>query len=88
MPEARLLCVGDMHLGRRPSRLPLGAPDTNIVFAAFAGRPASELVAALERNQVRAIATGPATIRFVTHHDVGDEGVDAALAALEGALAA
>ncbi|MCB9916118.1 MAG: metallophosphoesterase [Planctomycetes bacterium] len=27
MPEARLLCVGDMHLGRRPSRLPLGAPD-------------------------------------------------------------
>ena len=68
--------------------LPLGAPDTNIVFATFAGRPASELVAALERNQVRAIATGPATIRFVTHHGVGDEGVDAALAALESALAA
>ncbi len=26
MNEARILCVGDMHLGRRPSRLPEGAP--------------------------------------------------------------
>lgn len=68
--------------------LPGGPPDTNIVFARFVGRDAAALVQAFAREQVSAFATGPETIRYVTHHDVDDASVDAALAAAKGALAA
>ncbi len=65
--------------------LPLGAPETNIVFVRVP-RPAAPIVAALEAQGVRALATGPEDLRFVTHRDVGDADVERAVAALAAAL--
>jgi threonine aldolase len=53
--------------------------ETNIVIVRLAGAAAAQ--AALEAEGVRAIAIGPAELRFVTHRDVGDAEVDRAVRA-------
>ncbi len=54
---------------------------TNIVFAALEGdRPASALLAHLQAQGV--LATGLIGLRFVTHLDVDDEGIERTLAAV------
>lgn len=63
-----------------------GAPDTNIVFARFPV-DARELQTTLLASEVAAIATAPDVIRFVTHYDVDDASIDAALEATTAALA-
>ncbi len=57
---------------------------TNMVYLQVADAPA--LVARLEDEGVRCNALGPRTIRLVTHHHIGDEDVEAALAAFERVL--
>jgi threonine aldolase len=66
--------------------LPLGPPETNILFVEVQGRPAREVAKALEQQGVLAIATGSSRLRFVTHYDVGPKEVDRARIALEAAL--
>lgn len=64
-----------------------GPVETNIVFVRVAGRTALEVRDGLVRRGVLASATGPETLRFVTHLDVGDADVERALAALRAELA-
>ena len=64
-----------------------GMPDTNIVFVRFP-TDAPRLQETLRDAGVAAIATGPDVIRFVTHYDVDDGSVGAALEAITAALAA
>jgi threonine aldolase len=47
--------------------------ETNIVIATLRGAEPQDLLAALERAGVRALAVGPGRVRFVLHRDVGDE---------------
>jgi threonine aldolase len=56
---------------------------TNIVT--FVHPDPGKLLAYLEREGVLAHAISPDTVRFVTHHDLDDEGVDRARAALAAA---
>jgi threonine aldolase len=56
---------------------------TNIVI--FLHPEPGKLLAYLERERVLAHAIAPDTVRFVTHHDLDDEDVDRARAALAGA---
>jgi len=56
---------------------------TNIVT--FVHPEPSKLLAYFERNGVLAHAIAPDTVRFVTHHDVDDEGIEHVLATLAGA---
>jgi threonine aldolase len=56
---------------------------TNIV--AFTHAEPEKLLAHLEGHGVLAHAIAPETVRFVTHHDVDDDGVTRAVAALEDA---
>ena len=56
---------------------------TNIVT--FAHPEPDKLLAHLEGHGVLAHAIAPETMRFVTHHDVDDEGIERALAALADA---
>lgn len=56
---------------------------TNIVT--FTHRSADKLLAHLEDRGVLAHAIAPDTMRFVTHHDVDDDGIDRAIAALASA---
>ncbi|MDJ0522559.1 MAG: GntG family PLP-dependent aldolase [Planctomycetota bacterium] len=65
--------------------LPYGLPETNIVFVRAVGRDANALVSALERAGVLTFATGPDTLRFVTHYDVNDHHVDRCLEAFNAA---
>lgn len=68
-------------LGALPGvTLPLGLPETNILFVRWPGRDGAALAATFAAAGVRAMATGgPSTLRFVTHFDVGDDAVAAAL---------
>ena len=50
------------------------------------GRDAGRIAEALQRAGVLTIATGPDTLRFVTHYDVGDDEVDRAIEAFGAAL--
>ncbi len=61
--------------------LPHGPVETNIVIVEAEGRSAAPIVTALAARGVRAVAAGPSSLRFVTHLDVDDADVDAAVAA-------
>jgi threonine aldolase len=81
--RARRLAEGLAELpgvGIDPARV-----DTNIVIAEVAD-PAA-LCAALEREGVLAGPADPHRVRFVTHLDVDDAGIDGALAAMRRVLA-
>ncbi len=61
---------------------------TNIAFVEVTGgRAASAVEAALARHGVRVHATGPTTLRFVTHRDLDDADIEAALVRTRAALA-
>jgi len=66
----------------------LGRVQTNIVHVATAPGRALDWVAAFAAEQVAIIEMDDATLRFVTHHDVGDGDIDRALAAAPRAAAA
>ena len=70
--------------------LPMGMPETNIVFFDVAGTgPGADAVAAAARAQgVEIGAFGPRTIRAVTHLDVSAADIDKALGVLADVLAA
>jgi len=85
--NARLLAHG---LSGLPGiRIDPTTVQTNIVIfdVSGTGRPAAELVTALEKRQVRAGAVGASAIRFVTHRDVTREQCEQAVAALAQELA-
>ena len=63
-------------------RVDLGSVQTNIVHAGTAPGAAAAWVRGLGERGVKIIDMGPSTIRFVTHCDVGDGDVDAALRAV------
>lgn len=68
-------------LGERLTGLPgfevnLAELQTNMVFATVADAPG--LVAALEREGVRAGSVAPDRIRFVTHHQISDGEIEMA----------
>lgn len=65
---------------------PYGPPQTNIVFVTVAGQDAAAIAASLQAADVLAIATGPETLRFVTHYDVDDSCVERAVAAFLAAV--
>lgn len=84
--RARRLAEG---LCRLPGlELPFGLPETNIVFVRVPGRDAQALKAALVLQGVLVGATGPDTLRLLTHLDVDDAGVARVLAAFQRVLAA
>jgi threonine aldolase len=66
----------------------LGSVQTNMVFAGTRGTgvPAAELVERLAARGVLCLDEGPWVVRFVTHLDVDDEGLDAAIAGIRGVL--
>jgi threonine aldolase len=82
--RARALAAG--FTGFDGVSLPYGPVETNIVFVRAEGRDASRIAAALGEAGVLTIATGPDTLRFVTHYDVGDEDVARAVQAFGDAL--
>ncbi len=86
--HARARTLADSFARMPGVDLPHGLPDTNIVFVRCAGRDAATLVEALATRAVLAVASGASTLRFVTHHDVGDDSVGAAIDALHEILAA
>jgi threonine aldolase len=63
---------------------------TNMVFAGTRGTgvPAAELVERLAAQGVLCLDESPWSVRFVTHLDVGDEGVDRAIAGVTRVLGA
>ena len=63
----------------RDVTFPYGPPQTNIVFVTAEGRDAAVIATALADADVLAIPTGPDTLRFVTHADVGDTEVERAV---------
>jgi threonine aldolase len=65
-----------------------GAIRTNIVYFQVdrQGLSAADLVAALNREEVRMLPTGPRTIRAVTHYEVGAGDIDRALKAVAQAM--
>ncbi len=65
--------------------LTVETPQTNIVFADLAGDRAATLMPFLKSRGV--LATGLYKLRFVTHLDVSDDGVDRAIAAVREHLA-
>ena len=80
--HARARQLADGFVALPGLSLPLGLPDTNIVFVRAAGHDAARLADTLRDRGVLAIATGPETLRFVTHFDVDETGVSAALEAV------
>ena len=59
-----------------------GRVETNILFAKWRGKgTAAEAAARLKERGVLAMATGPDTLRFLTHADVDDQDADRLLAA-------
>jgi threonine aldolase len=67
----------------------LGSVQTNMVFAGTRGTgvPAADLVQRLAANGVLCLDEAPWSVRFVTHLDVDDEDIEAAVAGVRGALA-
>lgn len=70
--------------------LPMGRPETNILFfdVAGTGRSAEAVVAAARAQGVEIGAFGPTTIRAVTHLDVSAADIDAAVGVIGSVLAA
>jgi threonine aldolase len=68
----------------------LGSVQTNMVFARTRGTgvPAAELVGRLAAEGVLCLDESPWSVRFVTHLDVDDDDVEAAVAAATKALGA
>jgi len=64
-----------------------GEVETNMVRVRVSMRPAVEVVAALRSLGVLCNATGPDTLRLVTHHDVPKEACERALPAFQRAVA-
>ena len=66
----------------------LASVQTNMAYVDFGGtgRDGAAWEHLLAAAGVLANATGPTTLRFVTHLQVGDDGVDAAVAAVKAAL--
>jgi threonine aldolase len=85
--NARRLADG---IARVPGAQVLFPVDTNMVFASFAGLPASEAVARLRAAGVLCNAEGtrPDAVRFVTHLDVSAGEVDEAARRIASAVAA
>jgi threonine aldolase len=75
-------------LGALPGASVLFPVETNLVFVAFAGRSATELVARLAREGVLANAEGSRadTLRLVTHLDVARADVEEAARRVERVL--
>ena len=66
-----------------------GSPYTNMVFVHVSEESkfsSSELVAQLKRNGILVNESGKNELRFVTHHDVGDDAVKACLKVLHALL--
>lgn len=84
--HARAARLAEGFLGHDGVSLPYGPVETNIVFVRVEGRDAGRIAETLGAAGVLTIATGPDTLRFVTHYDVGDEDVDRALEAFSSAL--
>jgi threonine aldolase len=61
--------------------------ETNIVLAGFDTPRADAFVAACEERGLLILALDRKTVRFVTHLDVDDAGIDRALAAVRSVLA-
>jgi threonine aldolase len=84
--RARRLAAG--LLGNPGVTRPFGEAETNIVLVQVAGRDAAELARRLAARGVRASTAGPDRLRFVTHFDVDDAGVQLAIEAFAAALSA
>ncbi len=84
--HVRATRLGDGFLEAADVELTYGPPETNIVFVRAVGRDAAALVTTLEQAGVLTFATGPETLRFVTHYDVDDICVERALEAFHAAL--
>lgn len=77
--RARTLAEG---LARLPGlRVDLAAVETNLVFVEVTGFEPQALVDHLRARSVLAAKSGPSRLRFVTHRDVGDDGVASCLSA-------
>lgn len=68
--------------------LDLGRVQTNIVIAGLRRGSSIRFLAELGRRGVKAVPTGPAEVRFVTHHDVGREDIRQAIAVIREVVAA
>jgi threonine aldolase len=68
--------------------LPAGPVETNIVIVTTGKAAPAAVAAALKTRGVLALPAGPDRMRFVTHHDVDDDDVAAAVAAFSDALRA
>jgi threonine aldolase len=66
----------------------LAAVETNIVMADLQRGEPSGLLAELARHGVKAAAVGPRRVRFVTHRDITDDGVQSCLRAARAWAAA
>lgn len=80
--HARASRLADALATRFPGSVEPGRVRTNIVCAA-ADRLPNEMVARLGRRGVLAGTIDAATVRFVTHKDVDDHGIERAIAALD-----
>ena len=61
--------------------------ETNILIVRVSSMPATELAARLQQAGVSVLATGPDTIRAVTHMDVGSSDIAAAVEVFRDVLA-
>jgi threonine aldolase len=68
--------------------LPAGPVETNIVLVATGKAAPAAVAERLKARGVLALPAGPDRMRFVTHHDVDDDDVAAAIAAFSDALRA
>ena len=84
--HARATRLAEGFLQGADVELPYGMPQTNIVFVRTVGRDANAIQASLEAAGVLAFATGKDVLRFVTHYDVDDAGVERAIEAFLAAL--
>jgi threonine aldolase len=66
--------------------LPFGEVETNIVRVSLGGRDPERVVASLRAAGVLCLPAGEGSVRFVTHYDVDDEGIDHALGVFAEAL--
>jgi threonine aldolase len=67
---------------RFPDSVDPGAIETNIVCAPLDRLP-EKIVGRLEEHGIRCGTIDAHTVRFVTHKDVDDEGLDRAIAAFD-----
>jgi len=85
--HARARRIAEILADRFPGSVDPATVETNIVCARAGALPPS-IIDDLEREGVRAGTIDPATVRFVTHKDVDDAGVERFRAAIDAAAAA